>query len=264
MTLRVIVPDVHGSEADPHAVKAFLGDLSVMGDDVAEIIILGDFVDAGGWLSHFAPRCFDDLEYSYLQDIQAATEILDAIQKRCPKAEIHYLEGNHEQHCERWAVNQPALRRTMDAKTIADALAPHALLKLRERGIHFYSYFGFHHGLTVPNTIVLGDKVHCFFTHGKFAGLHATRRHLASFGANVFHGHNHIAQLVFGRTARDEQIMAACPGCLCKLQPSYTAPRTTEWTHGYDRMWIAKSGRFRYEHVPIIGGASVLGIGAAA
>ena len=98
--MRVIIPDSHGSEIDVPARDAFLADLKQV--NPREIVMLGDHVDVGGIFSTHQRSYVEEIRYSYEDDLAAAADFLDEIQKRAPKAEIFALEGNHEAHAERW------------------------------------------------------------------------------------------------------------------------------------------------------------------
>jgi UDP-2,3-diacylglucosamine pyrophosphatase LpxH len=250
--IRVVVPDSHGSMIDKAAAAAFLADLKRLDPD--EMVFLGDHIDAGGLFSKHAPLAREDLEYSYAQDVLAANEFLDGVQKAAPRARAHYLEGNHEWHVERWAVQTIANKD--DAELVVDALSPYRLLRLKDRGFKFYRHLSKYQGLAIPNTIRLGR---CYFTHGIKANKYATASHVEAFGACVVHGHTHRAQEHKIKTITSEAIGGWCPGTLAQLQPTYMHTNPTSWTHGYGLQFVSKgSGRFLHINVPIVGGVSLL------
>lgn len=252
--IRVIVPDSHGSAIDPAARRAFLADVRRLDPD--EIVLLGDHADLSGVLSRHAPLALADLEYSYTRDIEAAASFLDDLAAAAPRARSwHYLEGNHEAHLERWAVQTFSSR--LDARTVIDTLSPAVLLRLDERGIRYYRQHERYQGLAIPNTIRLGR---CYFTHGSFVSKHATAAHVEAFGVSVVHGHTHRAQAYVTRTITSEAIGGWCPGTLAKLRPTYLHTKPSAWTHGYAVQFVAKrSGRFLHVNVPIVKGTSLLG-----
>ena len=49
--LRLIVPDIHGSQCDRHAVAALLRDVEMLSDQVREVVWLGDVIDCSGFLA---------------------------------------------------------------------------------------------------------------------------------------------------------------------------------------------------------------------
>ena len=99
--IRVAIPDSHGEHIDIPARDACLRDLRSL--DPHEIVMLGDHVDAGGTFSAHQRSYTNEMTESYADDTEAANRFLDAIQRAAPRARIYYLEGNHEQHVERWA-----------------------------------------------------------------------------------------------------------------------------------------------------------------
>ncbi len=252
MSLRVIVPDSHGSFICQAAMKAFLKDLKAL--DPEEIVMLGDHVDVGGILSSHKKSAKEDLEYSYMQDIECANVFLDAIQKCAPRAQTHYLEGNHCGRLERWACN--TFDNKADANYLISKFAPQHLLKLNERGIKFYRMHQFYQGCSVPGTIKLGK---CYFVHGISANKFATATHVERFGANVCHGHVHRAQSHVIRTVASGEIGAWCPGTLMELQPTYQHSSPSNWSHGYAVQLVNKSSQtFLHINVPIVKGISML------
>lgn len=250
--IRVIVPDSHGSEIDLAARDAFLADLSSLAPE--EIVLLGDHVDVGGIFSTHQRNYVDELHYSYEDDCDAASEFLDEVQRRAPKAAIHYLEGNHEAHAQRWVAR--TFNHARDAEAVRNLIAPERKLKLKQRGVRYYLSSELHQGLSVRGAIRLGK---CFFTHGISAAKQAASVHLAAFGACVVFGHCHRAMSVVSRTVVAEEIGAWCPGTLAKLQPLYLHTGVSSWSHGYAVQLVNPSGTFLHVQVPIVKGKSMLG-----
>lgn len=251
MSLRVIIPDSHGSGIDAGAEKAFIGDLKKLDPD--EIVMLGDHVDVSGIYSTHPNGYISDLRYSYEEDIAAAARFLDAIQKNAPRASIDYLEGNHENHVQRW-ISRTYLH-AKDAKAVKGLIAPEAKLKLKSRGIKYYEMGEMYHGLSVRGVIKKGK---CFFIHGLSASKNATSVHLDKFGACVVHGHCHRSASVIRRTVTSGEIGAWCPGTLARLAPLYLHTAPSDWSHGYAVQLINKSGTFLHVQVPIVRGKSML------
>jgi predicted phosphodiesterase len=249
--LRVIVPDSHGSYIDTRARDSFLSDLKWL--NPREIVMLGDHVDVSGVFSSHPRNYVEELRYSYEDDIAAAAKFLDAIQRNAPSAAIHYMEGNHEQHAERWCARM--FTHAKDARAVASGLDPASKLELKRRGIAYYRSDTRYMGIAVPGTIKLGK---CLFTHGSCAGKHATSAHLDRFGTNVVHGHTHRAQSVVRRTVHAGEIGAHCPGTLAELQPLYLHTGLSDWSHGYAVQFVERNGTFLHINVPIVKGASML------
>lgn len=249
--IRVIIPDSHGSSIDVHARDAFLADLKWL--DPKEIVMLGDHVDVSGVFSSHPRNYVEELRYSYEDDCAAAAKFLDAIQKNAPRAAIHYIEGNHEQHAERWCARM--FTHHADAAAVSRGLDPAAKLDLKRRGIPYYRWDTKYMGISIPGTIKLGR---CLFAHGWCAGKHATSAHLDRCGTNIVHGHTHRAQSVVRRTVHAGEIGAWCPGTLAELQPLYLHTGLSDWSHGYGIQFVEKDGRFLHINAPIVNGRSMV------
>lgn len=103
--VRCLAGDIHGMKHDPLAVAAWLSDIKTLDPD--EVIILGDYIDCGGFLSEYkAQNWVDAYGYSYEEDVAATNAILDALQTAAPRAKIEIIEGNHEDRVERWAITK--------------------------------------------------------------------------------------------------------------------------------------------------------------
>lgn len=253
MKIRVIIPDSHGNHIDRAAARAFLADLKVIGPD--EVVFLGDHLDAGGTFNSHQRTYTNEFTESYEDDCEAANWFLDEVQSAAPKAEMHYLEGNHEQHVERWAARNFHSHR--DAEMFLDRMGPAAALKLKDRGIQYYRRSVFYQGLAIPGCISLGK---CFFVHGISHAKHADSVHLQRFGASVVFGHIHRSMGRVERTVTSGGHGAWCPGTLAKLQPLYKHTQPSDWSHGYAVQEVLKSGHFEHTNVPIFGDRTIASI----
>ncbi len=249
--VRVAIPDSHGAHIDPTARDAFLSDLKRLAPD--EIVMLGDHLDCAGTFSAHQRSYTNEMAETYEEDVAAANHFLDAIQAAAPAATIYYLEGNHEQHVERWAAREFANKA--DADKVLEAIGPEALLRLRQRGIRYFRRAFHYMDISIPGTIRLG-KV--FFTHGIAHSTNAARTHVQRFSANVVFGHVHASQSVVERTVSSDAQGAWCPGTLAKLQPLYRHTAPSNWTHGYGVEFVGASGNFVHVNIPIYRGESSL------
>ena len=133
--VRMFLPDTHGHSVDPPALKAFLTDLEYL--NPREIIMMGDHLDCGGFLAqHHTLGFIAETENTFESDVMAANELLDAVQGLCPKADIKYLEGNHEERIEKWIVNA-VLRNGKDAAYLRTLMGPETVMHLDSRGIPY-------------------------------------------------------------------------------------------------------------------------------
>lgn len=250
--VRVIIPDSHGEHIDPGARDAFLRDLAYL--DPEEVIGLGDHLDCGGTFSTHQRSYTNEMTESYDDDVAAANRFLDAVRKRAPNASIDYLEGNHEQHVERWASR--TFERRKDAEKLLEHFGPAKVLHLKEREVKYYKRSEQYQGISIPGAIRRGK---CYFVHGVSHSKNAADVHLERFGSSVVFGHVHRALSVVSRTVRSDAHGAWCPGTLAKVQPLYKHTQPTTWTHGYAVQFVSlTTGRFVHVQVPIYKGQSGL------
>jgi predicted phosphodiesterase len=251
-TIRVFMPDTHGSYSDPVAVSLFLEDMKRLQPDY--ITNLGDLVDCGGFLAaHHVIGYQAQMEYSYEQDISTCNGILDKLQEYCPKTSIEMIEGNHEDRVERWCIQQ-ALGNGRDSKFMQQAFAPQYLLNLKGRGIPYYRRSENYDGLSIPGAVKRGKII---VVHDP--GFSDPRRTLSRFGAPVVHGHDHQSHANVTSTVGQGDIGVWSFGCLAKRQQLYAHSRPTGHVHGYGIALQSRSGHFLMLSVPIIEGTSYLG-----
>lgn len=243
--IRLVIPDSHGNHIDQIALRVILRDAKELVPD--EVVWLGDHVDCGGVFNSHQRSYTNEITESYEDDCAAANGLLNGIQEAAPNARHHYIEGNHEQHVERWLARNMTVRK--DADAMLEVMGPAAKLFLKTRGFTYYDSKTLHCGLTVPGTIKIGK---CHFTHGVSHSKHADSAHLERFNANVVFGHVHRAISVVSRTVSSQGHGAWSPGTLAQLQPLYRHTQPTTWTHGYALQFANESsGRFVHFNVPI-------------
>ena len=186
---------------------------------------------------------------------RSANTQIDAIQAAAPRAQFDYLEGNHEDRVERWAVTQ-ALKNQRDADFLRRLVSPETLLDLKRRGIHYYRRSECHDDLTIPGWIRRG-KV--YFTHEISHARNAAAAAVASTGGNIVFFHTHrqdFSPLVLPAVGL---VAAWNPGCLCQRQPLWRHTRPTHWTNGYAVQLVSPSGNFLHINVLIENGVSLVG-----
>lgn len=252
--VRVIIPDVHGCFMDRAAVSACLADVQRLAP--AEVVILGDLIDCGGFLAqHHTWGYVAESDYSFEDDVCHANSFLDELQEAAPKAVFHFLEGNHERRIETWCLTQ-AMRSKKDASFLLNHLAVEEQMHLKQRGFHYYKQGRFYGDCRKPNTIKLGK---CYFTHGEACGANAARATLAEFGYNVVFGHTHTTAESSKRSVEHGEVRAWNPGSLCRLQPLWNHGRLSNWNHGYGVQFVSKkSGNFQHINVAIHEGESMI------
>lgn len=246
--IRLIVPDSHGEHIEWGFANAMISDVEKLAPEIKEVVWLGDHLDCGGTFNAHQRNYSHEMTESYSNDVRAGRRLLVMTRERTPCAAHKYLEGNHEQHVERWIARN--FERFEDAEMLLGYLSPRNVLRLDELDIAYYRASVMHMGLSVPGTIRLGK---CFFTHGMSHSTDAARRHLHLVGDNVVFGHVHRALSVIRRTVTSSAQGAWCPGTLAKLQPLYRHTAPTDWTGGYALQFVESDGRFTHINVPLFG-----------
>ena len=246
--IRLIVPDSHGEHCHWGFANGMINDVERLAGQILEVVWLGDHLDCGGTFNSHQRTYTNEMTESYREDVRAARRLINMIRERTPHASHHYLEGNHEQHVERFLARN--FHSFQDAEYLLDLVGPRAVLKLDELDIRYYKRSETHMGLTIPGLIKLG-KVH--FIHGVSIAKNATAATLERIGDTVVHGHTHRAQSTIIRTASAEALGGWCPGTLAKLQPLYKHTEPTNWTGGYALEFVESSGRFTHVQVPLFG-----------
>jgi len=252
--VRVFLPDTHGNLVDKLALKAFLTDLEYL--QPRELYMMGDHLDCGGWLAqHHTLGFIPETENSFEQDVDAANSLLDAVQKRCPKSKIWYLEGNHEERIEKWIITS-VMRHGKDARFLRNLCGPEAVLHLEERKIPYITKAKTYDGCRVQGTIKAGNV---YVTHGTRHGKNAANAMLNRFGASVVFGHVHKLMSCMDRNVKDGEIGAWSVGHLSRQQPLWRHGDPTDWSQGYGFQIVQPGGDFLHINIPIIDGKSYLG-----
>jgi len=251
-SVRMAFGDVHGMLMDRGAVDAMLADMKQIDPD--EIVLLGDILECGGWLAKHQPIGFiASCDYTFQEDVQAANWLLDQIQLAAPRAEIHYLEGNHEDRIERWATDQ-AMAKKRDAEFLMEAFGPKAVLRLKDRGIHWYNRHEVHEEGLPRGWIKRGNM---YFTHSLKYSKNAARDAATATAGNVTYACTHredAATVVFPAIGL---VKAFNPGCLSQMQPIWKHSQPTSWSQGYALDFVADSGDFQHINVAIWRGESL-------
>jgi len=145
------------------------------------VVLLGDVLDVHALTVHRQdPRWQDNLE----KELDAGRQFLESMRAACPRAEITYIEGNHEDRWNRYVSGRiPAMR--LIGVTLPRYLA------LDELGIRWHS--DVRRGVKV--SCGQGSSVYCFHGHeakksSKFPGGVAIAL-AEKAGKNIHIGHTH-------------------------------------------------------------------------
>jgi UDP-2,3-diacylglucosamine pyrophosphatase LpxH len=255
---RIVFGDMHGSRYNRPAVETFLHDVERIRPD--QIIILGDYLECGGFLAeHHVLGYVDEMGYTYEGDIQVGNDVLDKLQKFC--SDIIILEGNHEHRIEQYCVNvglKSRSDREFITKALMDSFAPPNVLHLKERGIPYVRQADLVNDNTVPGIVKLDNTlyVHTMFRTGN---AKLAQKHLERVGTNVAFAHSHRAEQYYAKHGETGKILSSRNyGCLCELQPLWRHTDPTTWTHGYGLELVKGNGRFLAIPIPIVEGESML------
>jgi hypothetical protein len=250
---RICIPDTHGAHIDKQAAAAFLGDLEYLSP--REVVWLGDHLDCGGFLAmHHTIGFVPETAVEWPDDIDAANQFIDEVQKRTPNAVHHFLTGNHEHRIERWCCQQ-AIGKTKTAQWFLDQNGVEAVLHLKRRGFHYYP-----RGRMGPNgrsrgAIKLGK---CNFVHDVSISQNPARAALNKWAANICFGDTHRFDMAVDHKS-DQFVIGVTNACLSILQPYWQETKLTGWSHGYGVQIVTNDGEFLHVFVPIVDGRSLLG-----
>lgn len=246
--VRLVIPDSHGQYMDLKAGQAAIHIASVVQPD--EVVFLGDQLDASGLFSKFKKQYLAD-DYNFKKDVHDAFHFISILKMASKAKRVYMLEGNHEQHVERWIMN---VATSDTADMLDNALNPYQLLKLKEQKIT-YVKSSQDTGLACRGVLALKG---CLFMHGAYHGEHATNRHLTAFGQNICHGHTHRAIAISKRRPTGERYGGYCPGTLAKFAPLYQQTTPETWTHGVGLQYVLADGTLFHYNVTIDKGRYVL------
>ena len=234
---KIVVPsDFHVPFHDRQALSAFISFCKYFKPD--KIFLNGDIIDFYA-ISRFTKDPGRALELQ--QEIDEAVGVLKMIRKANPKAEIHYIKGNHEARLQRYLWSE--------AKELAGLkiLTVEHFLRLKELKIEYHDQGRCSYGGLV---IKHGSVVR------KYSGYTA-KAEVEKNGKSGLSGHTHRLSLYFQNNAGQELVWGE-GGCLCQLDAEYLEGEVPNWQQG----WVAghfknNSKRFNLTLVPFVHGKAV-------
>lgn len=223
-TLRhgVILSDVHYEERDPAAWRAALAYLKATSPD--EVILNGDFLELASVSLH-PGAIAEGLESDFAQGRAGLAEILAA----APRAQVTYLEGNHETRLHRYLVAQ--------APGLIGSLSVVAGLRLASLGIPYIPEGRGHQPILRGSLrIIHGHQAPAsgVYHAAKMANLYGAH------GQTVAYGHLHRIQSI-ARPGEDVA-RAQSIGCLRTISPEWEHGRPSGWEHGIGIYFVRPDG----------------------
>ncbi len=209
-----------------------------------EYVNMGDFLDFDQ-ISSFNEDSLRDLENRRLKaDFYTANQILDRhqqiIKEKNRNAKFTLLEGNHEYRMERLINKYPALEGLLEVET---------RLKLEERGFKYVKCY------TKGDLHKIGKA---YFHHGLYATSGHAKKHVDSFGVNIFYGHVHdIQQYTKVAFGKNKTLVGQSLGCLCTYEQGYIGKNPKNWQHAFAVFHFQPNGFFNYYIVNIFDGKFV-------
>jgi len=234
ITTAVIANDLHIPFEDPVAVNLFLGFTKRQKPD--KIILLGDICDFYQ-ISRFDkdPSRETDLQ----SDLDRTSAFLTNCQQIAPKAEIHYIQGNHESRIKKYLWSQAKALASLRSLSLTKLLDFDSIgIKYHEKGYQ------------------LGD-LYC--THGSIIRKHAgytARGEFEKNGCSGISGHSHRDSKYTVRN-RGGHFVWYENYCLCDLNPEYVEG-IANWTQGWSYVTIVNKRPY-VEQIACIGGTYIYG-----
>jgi predicted phosphodiesterase len=254
-----ILPDIHFPDHDETALAVALEAHRILQPDYS--LFLGDVLDCGLFSSHAKKTIAESQGYDFKEkEIDPCNDMLDNVQSNT-KQFTYFLEGNHEQRIERWAVNNGKV-----GESIYKLISPsHTLWKEPKRTkfkmipyeVSTGNRMGHVEIVKPTNKMRTGGLV---AVHGWSFAKHAARVHLEkSRSRSIVYGHTHRMQLDVSRDPwTGKPIKAMSPGTLSKLQPIYAhGGSPSEWSAGFCLVYVGQESWTEYL-VNIVNGGAVL------
>ncbi len=250
-------PDIHMGEHDEEALELAVQAHRILKPDFTGF--LGDVLDCGIFSAHPKRTIEEGQAKDYKKlEIDPTNNMLDIVQSNT-KQKTFFLEGNHEQRIERWAV-----RNGGATESIYGLISPHATLAAGRKNFEMIPYevptgnrMGFVQIASPSVKMKTGGLV---AVHGWSYAKNAAQIHMdLSRSQSIMYGHCHRAASV---TSRDPWtgglIKAFNPGTLSKLQPLYAVGGSpSSWSHGFAIIYVGAESWTEYS-ISIVNGRCVL------
>jgi predicted phosphodiesterase len=220
----VVINDVHVPFHDERAVALVFAYIGTLQPDM--IILNGDILDFYQ-VSDFAKD--PDRTVRLVDELRTARELLERLRDLVPKAEIVYIEGNHEHRLHRFLIKQAPELKGLRGLSVSEQL------DLDDLGIRYIEcpadQFIDTYLELVPGRLLVGHFKALRGNAG--ATAHAL---LDQYAASIIDGHCHSAGFAHKTLAGGKVVGAWENGCLCDLDPHYMRQR--KWLHAFAVAYI--------------------------
>lgn len=224
-----VIPDIHFPNHDERAVEACLRGI----EGSTHIVILGDLLDCYD-LSKFIKD--PSRRETFQDELDMGKDFLSNLRERFPDAEIHFIEGNHEQRIKRY------LQSNATALASLRNLELQKLLELGESGIIHHNRAG---------VALFGMR----FKHGDVVAQEAcytAKREASKEWSSGASGHTH--RLGVWRSTKGGNIIEwAESGCLCTVNPEYVDGEPN-WQQGFVTITVFENRMPKVEAHLIVNG----------
>lgn len=226
--LSMWTPDLHYPFVDPKALGALLLSLELL--QPREFGFLGDASDCHAWSSHPPKSKMEAAAHSFNEyEMKPLNRMIDMVEDNSERQK--FLEGNHEDRVERRLLEMGAV-----GKAIEDLVSPRILLTQDRKNLEYVPYQR-DPSAPIPHVKIADDYI---ATHGWSVSKHAAAKHLElAKGWSILFGHVHRAQVHCSREPITGRLLrAVCPGTMSLLQPLYLQHNPSEWSHGFELVWV--------------------------
>ena len=197
-------PDTHFPYEDSRAVELGLRVVKYYQPNI--VFLMGDMLDAQGFGSFAYP--LSDPKSFLATELAHWKAFASRLREAAPKADLFYIEGNHEARLEKWAWRHPQLTGLPEFELSN-------LLKLSDYG------FANNGEVLLEATLANGELM---FTHGTHTGSNkagfAARFEMARYGTSGFSGHTHRLATYYERSRSKLRVWHEC-GHMQIWQPHY-------------------------------------------